>query len=1144
MFEKIRPSSSSRTEAWAAVGLAIVLAFFCATSLIAYMNIQVLRTNNQQIMHTHRVIVGIDGLMTTMLDAETGQRGYLLTGNPSYLMPYERASQRIEERLSELADLTKDNPTQTAHLNQARSHVSIRMSELKNALEARRERGVSGAAELLNSNRGKGEMDAIRAIVSEMQLEEQRVRQDRIKQMESAARTAIISGVFSGLFGAFLTVIVFLLIRRSVRERARQEWLHQGQVGLATAMLGDQTMEQLSNNILSYLAKYTGAHAGALFKGEDNIFRRLAMTGVPSNAAVPLHFSHREGLLGQVASDGTPLIINDVPEGYLTIGSALGRDNPRHLIIAPGKADGSINVVLELGFLQNIDERVRALLDESSSAIGAALRSARYRVRLQDMLEETQRQAEELQVQSEELRVSNEELEEQGRALKESQIRLEQQQAELEQTNSQLEEQAQMLETQRDNLERNSAELILKARELEQASQYKSDFLANMSHELRTPLNSLLILSKLLAENAEENLTEQQVNFANTIQSSGNDLLNLINDILDLSKIEAGHIQARPETVSIQRLSGDMRQLFQPVANERGLSFQIDTASAGSELETDRQRLEQIIKNLLSNAFKFTEAGEVKLTVESVGTDEVAFAVSDTGIGISPEQQAAVFDAFRQADGTISRKYGGTGLGLSISRELARLLGGRITLESTPGKGSTFTLIIPRVYDAEQVAPREAPLAPAKSPTPAPAPASLDLSQEPVRPASRSIDDDREHLTSTRRVLLVVEDDARFAAIVRDLSRELGFQVLVAGTADEAVRLAKRYQPSAVVLDVGLPDQSGLTVLDVLKRDDDTRHIPIHVVSGEDHSQTALSLGAIGYLVKPVKREDLVNVLKTLEEKLTRSVRRVLIVEDDLVQRDAVGRLLASGDVETVGVGTAAECLEKLKSQTFDCMVLDLTLPDASGFSLLETLSREGTYAFPPVIVYTGQDLSPDYEQQLRRYSSSIIIKGAKSPERLLDEVSLFLHQVVSELPPEQQKMIRQARHRDAVLEDRRILIVEDDVRNVYSLTNVLEPRGAKIEIARNGKEALDVLNNAADDPSKHIDLVLMDVMMPVMDGLTATQEIRKDDRFKSLPVLMLTAKAMPDDQERCMAAGANDYMAKPLDVDKLLSLIRVWMPR
>ena len=1144
MLGNIRPSSSSRTEVWATIGLVILLAFFCATSAIAYINIQALRTNNQEIMQTHRVIVGIDGLMTTMLDAETGQRGYLLSGNPAYLLPYDRATKDLEKHLNELSELTKENPIQTAHLNQTRTHVATRMAELENALQARRDGGIAGAVDQLNSNRGKGEMDAIRALVNQMHLEEQRVRQGRIKQMEAAARTAIISGVFSGLFGAFLTVVVFLLIRRSVRERARQEWLHQGQVGLANAMMGEQTMEQLANNILSYLAKYTGAHAGALFKGEDDIYRRLAMTGVPADADVPQQFSHNEGLLGHVASEGTSLVINDVPDGYLTIGSALGRNNPRTLLIAPGKANGAVNVVLELGFLRSLHEDVQELLDETASAIGAALRSARYRFRLQDMLEETQRQAEELQVQSEELRVSNEELEEHGRALKESQVRLELQQVELEQTNCQLEEQAQMLETQRDDLERNSADLTLKARELEQASQYKSDFLANMSHELRTPLNSLLILSKLLAENAEENLTEQQVNFASTIQSSGNDLLDLINDILDLSKIEAGHIQARPEAISVQRLSGDMKQLFQPVADQSGLTFLIDTSSAGGELETDRQRLEQIIKNLLSNAFKFTETGSVKLTIESIGTDEIAFAVSDTGIGISPEHQAAVFDAFRQADGTISRKYGGTGLGLSISRELARLLGGRITLESEPDKGSTFTLIIPRIYDVEQAGTRQALTAPAITPSPVPVPATADLPKERVRPTSGSIDDDRELLTSTHRILLVVEDDARFAAIIRDLSHELGFQVVIAGTGEEAIRLAKLYRPSAVVLDVGLPDQSGLTVLDALKRDNDTRHIPIHVVSGEDHSHTALSLGAIGYLVKPVKRDDLVNVLKTLEERLTRSVRRVLIVEDDQVQRNAVGQLLASGDVETVGVGTAAECLEQLKSQTFDCMVLDLTLPDASGFSLLETLSREGAYAFPPVIVYTGQDLSPDYERQLRRYSNSIIIKGAKSPERLLDEVSLFLHQIVSELPPQQQKMIRKARNRDAVLEDRRILIVEDDVRNVYSLTNVLEPRGVKVEIARNGKEALEALNTAVSDPTKHIDLVLMDVMMPVMDGLTATQEIRKDDRFKALPVLILTAKAMPDDQERCMAAGANDYIAKPLDVDKLLSLVRVWMPR
>lgn len=1128
----------SKAEIWAGAGVGLVLIFFLISGVVAYLNVQGLRANSQKVVGTHSALVAIDAVLSTVKDAETGQRGYLLTGQERYLQPYDEAVAELEAAFAVLGELTPLNPEQQTNLKEVERQIDIRMSLLNQGIQARRTGGIGAAVAVIETDRGREAMLEIRNRLASLRSDAAEQRRQYLSEMETAYRIAILTGILSAVLGAALTVGVFVLIRRSTRERARREWLQGGQVGLAEAMSGDKTIEALADSILAFLSRYIDSQAAALFKGEGGIFRRAATLGVPSDATVPTEFRLKEGLLGQVAADGASVVLTDVPEGYLTIGSALGRDSPRHLVIAPTNAEGVINAVIELGFLQAPGPLVLQLLDESAAAIGVALRSARYRVDLQNALEETQRQSEELQVQSEELRVSNEELEEQGRALKESQVRLEQQQVELEQTNSQLEEQAQILEGQRDDLERASADLALKARELEAASQYKSDFLANMSHELRTPLNSLLILSKLLGDNADGNLSEQQVQYARTIQSSGDDLLTLINDILDLSKIEAGHVQIRPEAVSTQRLAGDLRQLFQPVADQRGLNFTIDVADGTPDLvETDRQRLEQILKNLLSNAFKFTEKGSVKLRI-APGDRGMEFSVKDTGIGISRDQQNSIFEAFQQADGTISRKFGGTGLGLSISRELARLLGGAIALDSKPGKGSTFTLAVPLTYDAGGVAPR-AP----RSAEPAGAPVSQDVPQTSYAALPRAIEDDRDALASNRRTLLVVEDDDRFATIVRDLSREMAFQCLVANNGEEAIKLAKQYRPSAIVLDVGLPDQSGLTVLDTLKRDENTRHIPIHVVSAGDHATTARALGAMGYLSKPVKREALADVLRSLEETLTRNVRRVLIVEDDAVQRDAMRALLSSGGVETVGVGTAAECLQILEQQAFDCMVVDLSLPDASGFSLLETLSLDGQHAYPPVIVYTGQDLTVDHEQQLRRYSRSIIIKGAKSPERLLDEVSLFLHQVVADMPAEQQRMIQKARNRDAVLEGRRILVVEDDVRNIYSLTSVLEPRGAIVQIARNGQEAIDALV-ASTGSADTIDLVLMDVMMPVMDGLTATQRIRDDGRWDRLPILMLTAKAMPDDQERCLAAGANDYMAKPLDVDKLLSLVRVWMPR
>lgn len=1123
-----------------AIGLALAMVFFVVSGVIAYRNLKAIDDGNRGIIRSHEVILALDELLSKVQDAETGQRGFLLTNNDRYLDPYAAALADIPTQLDDIARMTRENATQAPRLVLLRARIAAKLAELKQTIDLRRSQGPEAALTIVNSDRGKLEMDGIRSQIGAMAQEEGIQRSRRLAEMAEAQRSALFSGLMSGLLGIALTAAIGFLVRRATIARRREEWLQAGQVGLASAMMGDQSVQQLGNSILDYLANYLGALAGALYVGGGDFYRRTATYAVPDGANVPAAFRLREGLLGQAAAEKRVMHVREVAEDYLRFGSALGEGRPRHLIIVPGSVDDAVNSVVELGFARPIGDDASALLEKVSEALAIAVRSARYRGELQDLLEETQRQSEELQTQSEELRVSNEELEEQGRALKESQVRLEQQQVELEQTNSQLEEQAQQLERQRDDLERANTSIQTKAQDLEQASRYKSDFLANMSHELRTPLNSSLILAKLLADNRDGNLTDEQVKYAQTIQSSGNDLLNLINDILDLSKIEAGHVDIRPETVAVERLTGNLRRIFDPVARDRTLEFAVKVApNCPVALETDMQRLEQVLKNLLSNAFKFTESGKVTLAVGPTADGYVAFSVSDTGIGIPKEQQESVFSAFHQADGTISRKFGGTGLGLSISRQLVRLLGGSIALSSKLGQGSTFSVTIPVRYDVGKIGSSEV--------TAALASPSFAEQNNALRPSSASpsqVEDDRAADPDARRVILIVEDDDTFAAILRDLSREMGFRCVVAPNAQDALALAKEHMPSAIVLDIGLPDQSGLSVLDQLKRDTRTRHIPIHVVSAGDHAETAFSLGAAGYAVKPIKREELVQVLKTLEDRLAKQVHRILIVEDDRVQREAISHLLQSQDVETVEAGTASECLTRLQEETFDCMVLDLSLPDSSGYALLEKLSQESAYSFPPVIVYTGRELSAADEQKLRRYSRSIIIKGAKSPERLLDEVSLFLHQVISELPDDRQKMIHQSRSRDALLEGKRILVVEDDIRNVYALTNILEPRGAVVEIARNGREALTLLDNSIGNAGKKIDLVLMDVMMPVMDGLTATREIRANPTWKKLPIITLTAKAMPDDQRQCIEAGANDYMSKPLDVDKLLSLVRVWMPK
>ena len=923
----------------------------------------------------------------------------------------------------------------------------------------------------------------------------------------------------------------------------RLVWVEQGRSAVTASVLGEQTLDEVGRNLVNTLAQYSGAVAAAGYRVDGG---RLVPTGafaLDAEAAGKIYMPG-EGLPGTVLASGKAVRASGLVPSDLRVAGATVRGKVAHVIAGPLLEQGRVAGVVELAFIGAEDElRPREeLLAAIATDAGTAMRSAMYRQRLQELLAETQQQAEALQAQQEELRVSNEELEEQGRALRESQARLETQHAELEQTNVQLEEQTQRLERQKQELVLAQKALAENAATLERSSRYKSEFLANMSHELRTPLNSSLILAKLLADNPHGNLDEEQVRYARTIHASNNDLLTLINDILDLSKIESGQVEMLPEPVMVDEVIESLRRVFEPVANQKKIAFHAQRApGTPARIITDNQRLQQVLKNLLSNAFKFTAKGEVALRISALANGRIAFAVRDTGIGIAPHQQEVIFEAFRQADGTTSREYGGTGLGLSISRELARLLGGKIRLESVPGQGSTFTLEIPPELGGRVMpAPPPQPAAVAEgadAPPPSPRPRPIVGGGTATGP---HIEDDRAQRKRRDRLILVVEDDQRFAQMLYELAHELDFDCVHTSTASEALDLARRLKPSGILLDVNLPDGSGLSVLEQMKRDAAVRHIPVHMVSGEDHMQAAMGLGAVGYALKPVAREDLVRAMTRLEERLKKRVSRVLVVEDDEQLRASIAQLLKGESVEIVTVGTVKDALEQVAAGQFDCLVTDLQLPDASGYELLEKLAEGGGHPFLPVIVYTGRALTRDEETRLRRYSKSIIIKGARSPERLLDEVTLFLHRVEASLPPDQQNLLRRVRQRDEVFEGRTILLAEDDVRNIFALSRVLEPLGAHVEIARNGKEAVDRMRNGG------IDLVLMDVMMPVMDGLAATREIRAMPAAEGgkVPVIAITAKAMPEDRRACLDAGANDYIAKPIDIERLVSQCRVWMPK
>jgi PAS domain S-box-containing protein len=953
-------------------------------------------------------------------------------------------------------------------------------------------------------------------------------------------------------------------LKDTTHQNTEQDWLKTNLAKFTRLLQGQRDLQTVSRTILSELAPLVSMQHGVLYINEaqdgppDLVL--LASYAYTERKHLANRFHAGEGLVGQCALEKQRIVLTHVPSDYVQISSGLGEAAPTNIVVLPVLFEGKVKAVIELASFHRFSETHLMFLDQLTESIGIVLHTIVATMRTEDLLKQSQSLAGELQAGQRELTETNTQLEQQARTLQMSEERLQQQREELQQTNEELEEKAELMAKQNREVENKNQEIDVarvaleeKAEQLALTSKYKSEFLANMSHELRTPLNSLLILSKLLSQNAENNLTEKQVEFAKTIFSSGSDLLDLISEILDLSKIESGTMDVDVTAVPFVDLQEYVQRTFNQIAVDKGLDFDVQVGGTlPRTIQTDPKRLQQVLKNLLSNALKFTAVGKVDLAID-VATDGwspdnrplsragrvIAFRVTDTGIGIPAEKHRIIFEAFQQADGTTSRKYGGTGLGLSISREIARLLGGEIRLTSEVGRGSVFALYLPEtlaptVIDArtELNGPRQA--RPHRAPAPPPDSTPFDLAT-----MGSVIPDDRANVAAGDKVLLIVEDDLRFAPILLDAARERGFKGVVAGQGDTGLEMARHIRPDAITLDIDLPVLDGWTVLDRLKHDPATCHIPVHIISATDEVQRGLKLGAIGHVGKPATLEEVGAALATIGGFVDGKVKNLLIVEDNDVERNSIVERIGSGDLQTTAVATGAEALSALERTRFDCMVLDLGLSDMSGFDLLDKMRSSAALSQIPVIVYTGKDLTKKQETELRRVAETIIIKDVKSLDRLLDETTLFLHRVEGNLPESKRKLLERLHSTDPALTGKKVLVVDDDMRNIFALTSVLEQYEMEVVYAENGKDAIETLTNTSG-----IDVVLMDVMMPEMDGYEATRAIRKIRKFKSLPIIAVTAKAMKGDREKCIESGASDYVAKPVDTEQLISLLRMWLYR
>jgi signal transduction histidine kinase/CheY-like chemotaxis protein/CHASE3 domain sensor protein len=1188
--------------------------------ILAHMNTAFYIANNTD---GQKFIVSIT---KSLVDRETGIRGYLLSGKDSFLEPYRNGQTYIKKEFSNVKTLINN----AYNIHQARRIVNNIQDLANEWLEQAAQPEISARDEmnkttttladviiLIEKETGKNIMDQLRGQLETFINVESGLMKERENSVHSTSSVAqgglLIGTVLIIAISLLLSLIIIRFITRQLNgtvgiaekiadgdydieielankqdavgiamqkmasalkiksldlseEKLKledQDWIKSNQSALISKLQALESLQEFAQELMSNLIPLTDAHLGLFYiadETKDHVeYNLLGSYAYKNRKNVSSKFLPGEGLVGQCALEKKTILLTEAPEDYIEISSGSGKAAPNNIIVIPIISNNKALAVIEIASAHEFTQKQEILLKFVTESLGVMIENIKSQRRTEDLLSKSNELGKTLQSQQEELKASNEELQEKTKILKESECELKTQSEELQATNEELEEKSNYLEEQKLEIENKNKSIELakkevesKAQALEKSGAYKSEFLANMSHELRTPLNSLLILSKSLADNDEGNLTAEQIEECNIIHTGGQELLTLINDILDLSKVEAGKMELVLEETLLSHLLNDLEGQFNPVAETRNLTFKAEVAQGVPQtILMDEHKVAQVLKNFLSNAFKFTKEGSVSLRIDKPADTHqfvnqnlsaisaISISVIDTGVGIPAEKQADIFEAFQQVDGSTSREYGGTGLGLTISRQLANLMSGEIQIQSSEGQGTTFSLYLP-INPDQNISISADPNMPinTNSNVPNQLNDAVITDMTNIDTDLEWIDDDRSSIDKSSNVLLIIDDDAIFSKYIMKAGRKQGYLCLAAGNGTSGIALALKYQPEAIILDLGLPDISGEQVLNDLKHHLKTRHIPVHIVSAADVNQSLFENGAIGFLQKPVEEDELGEMLNHINTIISREIKVVLLIEDNIGSQTSIKKLVSNSNIEIITVDNGKLALEKILAGNIDVIILDLSLPDMSGSELLESLAHE-SIDLPPIIVYTGKELSEAEYSELRNYTSSIVIKGADSPERLLDEVSLFLHSVNAQLPTEQQQMLAKTHSIDGNLDGHLILLVDDDMRNLFALSKALTKQGLQVEIAKDGQSALDTLAS-----NSNIELVIMDIMMPIMDGYTAISKIRQQKQYEELPILALTAKAMPEDRQKCIDAGANDYLAKPVDVDRLLSLMRVWLEK